>query len=192
MDHINNQHACTLDNASERVVQDALDRAKQGRTTIVIAHRLSTIRNADIIVSFDRGEVVEYGTHNELMEKKGLYYELVNAQSENDNDQDDPFEEELAKQAAADIKTRHHHSGTPARRQSILSIKSQVSDISQEEFNVNEHQESRIRSFFRLPFIFKVAKLNAPEWFYLLLGGLASLVFGAVMPVRDGHCSFSI
>ncbi|CAF4446929.1 unnamed protein product, partial [Adineta steineri] len=44
-----------LDNTSERVVQDALDRAKQGRTTIVIAHRLSTIRNADLIVALDRG-----------------------------------------------------------------------------------------------------------------------------------------
>ena len=49
-----------LDNTSERVVQDALDKAKEGRTTIVIAHRLSAIRNADIIIGLERGQVVEY------------------------------------------------------------------------------------------------------------------------------------
>ena len=70
-----------LDNRSERIVQQALDKAKEGRTTIVIAHRLSTIRTADMIVALSRGRVVELGTHNQLMEKKGLYYELVTAQT---------------------------------------------------------------------------------------------------------------
>ena len=70
-----------LDNTSERVVQDALDKAKEGRTTIVIAHRLSTIRNADLIIALDKGEVLEHGTHDELMERRGLYYELVTAQT---------------------------------------------------------------------------------------------------------------
>ena len=75
-------HVYVSDNTSERVVQDALDKAKEGRTTIVIAHRLSTIRNADLIIGFERGQVIEHGTHDELMEKKGLYYELVTAQTE--------------------------------------------------------------------------------------------------------------
>lgn len=69
-----------IDNTSERVVQDALDKAKEGRTTIVVAHRLSTIRNADLIIALDKGEVMEYGNHNDLLERKGLYYELVTAQ----------------------------------------------------------------------------------------------------------------
>lgn len=51
-----------------------------GRTTIVVAHRLSTIRNADVIAGFDKGKVVELGTHSELMEKKGVYYTLVTMQ----------------------------------------------------------------------------------------------------------------
>lgn len=51
-----------------------------GRTTIVIAHRLSTIRNADIIAGFSKGEIVELGTHNQLMEKQGVYHGLVTMQ----------------------------------------------------------------------------------------------------------------
>ena len=69
-----------LDTESESIVQQALDRARSGRTTIVIAHRLSTIQNADLIVSIEDGRVVEMGTHFELMDKEGLYCELVTAQ----------------------------------------------------------------------------------------------------------------
>ena len=69
-----------LDTESEKIVQEALDRAREGRTTIVIAHRLSTIQTADIIASMDGGRLVENGTHQQLMEKKGLYYDLVTAQ----------------------------------------------------------------------------------------------------------------
>jgi ABC-type transport system involved in cytochrome bd biosynthesis fused ATPase/permease subunit len=83
-----------IDNTSERIVQDALDKAKEGRTTIVIAHRLSTIRNVDIIIGLEHGEVREYGSHDELMEYKGLYYELVIAQTEKEIDEDSDNEDE--------------------------------------------------------------------------------------------------
>ena len=70
-----------LDSESEKLVQEALDRLMVGRTSVVIAHRLSTIRNATQIIVLQHGEIVEKGTHNELIERKGLYADLVHLQS---------------------------------------------------------------------------------------------------------------
>lgn len=69
-----------LDTESEKVVQDALDQARKGRTCIVVAHRLSTIQNADRIAVFQGGVVVEQGTHQQLLAKKGVYHMLVTKQ----------------------------------------------------------------------------------------------------------------
>lgn len=69
-----------LDTKSEGVVQAALDVAARGRTTIVIAHRLSTVKTADNIVVMSRGRIVEQGSHDQLLEKKGAYFNLVGAQ----------------------------------------------------------------------------------------------------------------
>ncbi|KAG4416086.1 hypothetical protein IFR04_010789 [Cadophora malorum] len=70
-----------LDTQSERIVQDALDQAKEGRTTIAVAHRLSTIKHADVIFVFGDGKIVESGTHSELLAMKGRYYDMCLAQS---------------------------------------------------------------------------------------------------------------
>lgn len=70
-----------LDTESERLVQDALEKMMQNRTSVVIAHRLSTIQNADTIVVLSKGEIVEQGKHQDLLAKKGVYYKLVEMQS---------------------------------------------------------------------------------------------------------------
>jgi subfamily B ATP-binding cassette protein MsbA len=71
----------SLDSESEKLVQDALFKLMQNRTSIVIAHRLSTIQHADMIVVMQDGEILEKGTHDELLEHNGVYQKLVNLQS---------------------------------------------------------------------------------------------------------------
>lgn len=72
----------SLDTESEYLIQKALERLSTGRSTFAIAHRLSTLRGADRLVVIDGHQIAEIGTHNELMEKKGIYYNLVTAQLE--------------------------------------------------------------------------------------------------------------
>ena len=70
----------SLDTETEKNIQDALQKLTERRTTIAIAHRLSTLRNATKLIVLDKGRIAEIGTHNELLEKKGIYYNLVMAQ----------------------------------------------------------------------------------------------------------------
>ena len=74
-----------LDTESEKIVQDALDKLMEGRTSFVIAHRLSTIFNANQIYVVENGHVVEHGTHEELLNQNGLYSNLYNIQFRNNN-----------------------------------------------------------------------------------------------------------
>lgn len=75
-----------LDSQSEKRIQKALDNVMEGKTVIAIAHRLSTISHMDRVIVLDEGEVVEAGTHNELLKKGGRYAELWNIQAKSHDD----------------------------------------------------------------------------------------------------------
>uniref|UniRef100_A0A4W5N0D0 ABC-type xenobiotic transporter n=1 Tax=Hucho hucho TaxID=62062 RepID=A0A4W5N0D0_9TELE len=145
-----------LDTQSESVVQAALDKARAGRTTIVIAHRLSTIRTADVIAGFSNGEMVEQGTHRELMAKKGVYYSLVMQQEGIENG---GFERNSISSGRVEMK--------PTKKKSKKSKKDKKEEKPEEAPDV--------------PFT-RILALNKPEWPYMLVGTLSSLVGGAVYP----------
>ena len=69
-----------VDTRTEELVQKAMDKLTEGRTSFIIAHRLSTIKNADLILVMQDGNIVEQGNHEELLDKKGFYFDLYNSQ----------------------------------------------------------------------------------------------------------------
>ena len=74
----------SIDTRSEKLVQDGMDKLMKNRTVFVIAHRLSTVRNSNAIMVLEHGEIVERGTHEELLEMEGRYYELYTGKKELD------------------------------------------------------------------------------------------------------------
>ncbi|XP_062010004.1 ABC transporter B family member 15-like [Rosa rugosa] len=170
-----------LDSESERVVQEALDKAAVGRTTIIIAHRLSTIRNADVIAVVQNGQVMETGSHNELFQREnGLYTSLVRLQQT--EKQRGP--EEQGHYASSSISNMDIHN-TSSRRLSMVSRSSSANSFAQGrassvvagEDEIVEGQKLPVPSFRRL------IALNLPEWKQALLGCFSAVLFGAVQPV---------
>ncbi|XP_012946828.2 ATP-dependent translocase ABCB1 [Aplysia californica] len=160
-----------LDNASESIVQDALDKARKGRTTIVIAHRLSTIRTADIIVGIHEGKDVEKGTHAQLMESKGIYYQLYTNQTSAEIDKD-----------ILSSDDEHH---TTSRRLNEHDSKrtSRVKDTSSRgDVKIDEEEEEEDDDGPANAPVSRLLKMNMKEWPFLLLGCIASFVIGCSQP----------
>nr|XP_020843129.1 multidrug resistance protein 1 isoform X2 [Phascolarctos cinereus] len=167
-----------LDTESEAVVQEALDKAREGRTTIVIAHRLSTVRNADVIAGFEDGVIVEQGNHNELMKQEGVYFKLVTMQTRGDQGElEDAMDEQIDEISASEPAPKGFASGSLRRRSTRSSVKkSQESEkkVTEEEKKLDEDVPPV--SFFR------VLKMNKTEWPYFVVGTFCALVNGALQP----------
>uniref|UniRef100_A0AAR2LWP2 ABC-type xenobiotic transporter n=1 Tax=Pygocentrus nattereri TaxID=42514 RepID=A0AAR2LWP2_PYGNA len=166
-----------LDTQSESVVQAALDKARAGRTTIVIAHRLSTIRSADVIAGFKDGQVVEQGTHRELMNKKGVYYSLVMQQQTTDTDSDNCDDLTVVTTEHAAFSRNSLRRSISLQRRSSKNSKRKKSESVKKDKKVHHNEEKAPGIPFR-----KILALNKPEWPYLLVGTLASFLGGAVYP----------
>uniref|UniRef100_A0A8C4JCQ5 Phosphatidylcholine translocator ABCB4-like n=1 Tax=Dromaius novaehollandiae TaxID=8790 RepID=A0A8C4JCQ5_DRONO len=165
-----------LDTESESVVQAALDKAREGRTTVVVAHRLSTVRNADHIAVFKDGIVTEQGNHIELMERKGIYYKLVNMQTIGTDTQSSEKDE------------------------SVLSVKKSGSEPELGESLMKGLRRRSTRRSFRKPgeknddpdvktnlglppaSFLKIMRLNKTEWPYFVAGTVCAIINGALQP----------
>uniref|UniRef100_A0A3B4U221 Bile salt export pump n=1 Tax=Seriola dumerili TaxID=41447 RepID=A0A3B4U221_SERDU len=161
-----------LDNESEAVVQEALDKVRMGRTTISIAHRLSTIKNADVIVGFEHGRAVERGKHGELLERKGVYFTLVTLQSQGDkalNEKARQTQKPLLVFPRASIRQRSRSQLSNLVPESSVPIDA----IPEEE--EEEHVEPAP--------VARILKYNTPEWPYMLFGSFGAAINGGVNPV---------
>ena len=163
-----------LDNESEQIVQEALDKAKIGRTTLIIAHRLSTICNADLIVVLAEGQLKEMDTHDRLMDLKGLYYDLVHAQTAQ------KFERQVSKaskkldsEVDSDMSENEEPVNALSKQMSVLS-----NTISVE--NMSDKKKKRKRPTFK--YERKLWKLHKPDLFWLLIGTLCQSISGATFP----------
>ncbi|XP_061657910.1 bile salt export pump-like isoform X2 [Syngnathoides biaculeatus] len=194
-----------LDNESEAVVQEALDKVRMGRTTISIAHRLSTIKNADVIVGFEHGQAVERGKHSELLDRKGVYFTLVTLQSQGDkalnekarqmaeNEADGPEKLSLSRAGSyrasmrASIRQRSRSQLSNLIPESSVPIVGELGpraySVSQADKSKNVIQEEEDEDPVEPAPVSRILKYNLPEWPYMVFGSLGAAVNGGVNPV---------
>ncbi|CAF1653256.1 unnamed protein product, partial [Didymodactylos carnosus] len=169
-----------LDYTSEKVVQDALEKAKDGRTTVIVTHRLSTIRNVDLIFVLQHGTVNEYGTHHELMDKKGFYYEFVVAQEKVGNNPENNLHN-YDEEPDINFSEQKIAGATVLVKPSALST--EPGNSTKHTMPTNNIQKNNKKRKLSKPFLLKILALNAAEWPYIIAGGMVSLIFGAIEPV---------
>ncbi|KAJ0895882.1 putative Type I protein exporter [Helianthus annuus] len=190
-----------LDSESERVVQEALDHASVGRTTIIVAHRLTTIRKADKIVVLRSGKVIESGLHEELMQNNGgAYYQMVQlqqsaAQSQNLDSPHTPIR-----------NTNRRRNYSPQTPRTPISIQSSFQNSPMSPFSpavsINTVHSVQMISYEESddeydiisnpnPSQWRLLKMNAPEWKRAVLGCLGASGFGAITPIH-AYCLGSV
>ncbi|KAL3829928.1 hypothetical protein ACJIZ3_018730 [Penstemon smallii] len=155
-----------LDSESETLVQNALDEASMGRTTLVVAHKLSTIRNADLIAVVNGGCIVEIGTHNDLVNMNGHYARLAKLQRQ------------FSAMDATEQSLESHISST-GRKSTARSSPAPFASPCPLPMNYTSQQPLS----YPRPSFFRLLSLNAPEWKQGLMGSLSALVFGTVQPL---------
>ncbi|KAL6821046.1 P-loop containing nucleoside triphosphate hydrolase protein [Trichoderma sp. SZMC 28015] len=174
-----------LDTKSEGVVQAALEAASQGRTTITIAHRLSTIKDAHNIVVMSQGSIVEQGTHDELLEKQGAYYNLVSAQKIAVTQENNEEEEEISEKEEMLIRkmttNKEEYTVDPdddiAAKLDRSATQKSASSIALQKRKQEEEQKYSLWTLIKV-----IAAFNAPEWKLMLVGLFFSTICGGGNP----------
>ncbi len=151
-----------LDTESERLVQDALFTASEGRTTIIVAHRLSAIQRADVIVVMEHGRVTEQGTHDQLMASHSTYASLVASQQLHRGGEPDKYT----------AKTAEHNNS--ATRQKTNRVDSKIR---------GELIKKRVKQSSLFDLVRFVWAFNRPERYHIIAGIVVSVIVGASFPV---------
>ncbi|XP_022880672.1 ABC transporter B family member 19-like [Olea europaea var. sylvestris] len=169
-----------LDAGSESIVQEALDRLMVGRTTVIIAHRLSTIRNVDSIAVIQQGQVVETGSHEELIAKAGAYASLIR------------FQEMVGNRDFSNPSTRRTRSSRLSHSLSTKSLSLRSGSLRNLSYSYSTGADGRIEMVSNAEtdrknpapagYFSRLLKLNAPEWPYSILGAIGSVLSGFIGP----------
>lgn len=178
-----------LDTKSEGVVQAALDVAAKGRTTITIAHRLSTIKTADNIVVMSAGRIVEQGTHDSLLERRGAYYSLVNAQRISAEDEEKDLEAD-GEVELADEKLEQMAPAEKVATREKLERMATAKSVSSQVLKGKESQKGPQYSLWTL--IKVVGRFNKAEPGLMLIGLLFSIIAGGGNPTQSVFFAKSI
>ncbi|OJJ64851.1 hypothetical protein ASPSYDRAFT_139835 [Aspergillus sydowii CBS 593.65] len=177
-----------LDTKSEGVVQAALERAAEGRTTIVIAHRLSTIKTAHNIVVLVDGKIAEQGTHDELVDREGPYRKLVEAQRVNEEketatlDTEDMDSEDLTHEDMTKIKTAASGASSLDEKPTTMDRTGTHKSISSAILSKRGPEPVKKYSLWTL--LKFIASFNRPETLYMIIGLIFSFLAGGGQPTQ--------
>ncbi|KAL3624170.1 ABC transporter B member 19 [Castilleja foliolosa] len=170
-----------LDAGSESIVQEALDRLMVGRTTVIVAHRLSTIRNVDSISVIQQGQVVETGTHEELISKAGAYASLIRFQEMIGN-----------REITTNPSTIRNRSSRLSHSLSTKSLSLRSGSLRNLSYSYSTGADGRIEMVSNAEtdrknpapagYFCRLLNLNAPEWPYSIMGAVGSILSGFIGP----------
>lgn len=165
-----------LDSQSEKAVQDALNQASLGRTTIIIAHRLSAIRNADTIAVVQSGQVVEVGSHDQLIQDgQGPYSAMVQLQKT------------FMKDESRSESKAYENNSASTREDDVYTagIASKSSpQLPSDQTNINQ----QLKDQYSPPSIRQLMQMTRPEWKPMIIGCIGALSFGLVQPMNS-YCT---
>ncbi|KAH6771213.1 ABC transporter family protein [Perilla frutescens var. hirtella] len=186
-----------LDSQSEKLVQDAIDQASQGRTTIVIAHRLTTVRSSDTIVVIESGKVMESGSHDRLMQiTNGAYSKMVQMQQSAPvigassrpylSNKYTTYGSTSTPRSPYSLVSSHGSPFSPALSMSVVPSINMMSYYDSDDETVDDAGTST-------PSLsqWQLIRMNAPEWKRALLGCVGACAFGAVQPL-NAYCLGSV
>jgi len=175
-----------LDNESEKIVQETIDGLQSSAisedttlTTISVAHRLSTVKNSDVIFVLKFGAVCEQGKHEELMDKEGEYFVLVQSQTLEDGTKSKELERQVSDKSASNLRNEDTTKTGDSKEKNTDQVSGTTSDKDKEDVVVKEMKDAG----FKTP-MGRIFGMMKPEWPMFVVAILVALMAGCVMPLN--------